>query len=401
MIIYPLLAEFVFRTGAIFGRTGSWWSAVGGSRNWTHEPPLEGKTIWMHCASLGEFEMGRPVLEQFLDRHEHWQAVVTFFSPSGYEPRKNYSCAKVYYLPFDRPSLVTKWLAYVQPDLALMVRYDLWPNHIAGLRRANIPLVVLGMSAPKTPWYLSRALPLIRKNFIAGVHTWGVVSEADAAIMSMAGVHSEVLGNPKYDYAAALVGVEASEKFKAWKQAQHKPVLLLGSAHLSDCEALNGLDLQGFSLWVVPHDLGESAKLLGALTQYESSQVFDSTRDEPKATDVLMVPEFGVLVSLYGLADGVVIGGGWDKATHNVLEATAQGKITACGPNWQKIAENKELIEQGFLHPIQTHGDWIQYLEQVGTEELAAQGKTAQAWMLEQRGAAEKIVKVLEEAVQL
>ena len=79
MIIYPLLAEFVFRTGAIFGRTGSWWSAVGGSRNWTHEPPLEGKTIWMHCASLGEFEMGRPVLEQFLDRHEHWKAVVTFF----------------------------------------------------------------------------------------------------------------------------------------------------------------------------------------------------------------------------------------------------------------------------------------------------------------------------------
>ena len=164
---------------------------------------------------------------------------------------------------------------------------------------------------------------------------------------------------------------------------------------------MNGLDLQGFSLWVVPHDLGESAKLLGALTQYESSQVFDSTRDEPKATDVLMMPEFGVLVSLYGLADGVVIGGGWDKATHNVLEATAQGKITACGPNWQKIAENKELIEQGFLHPIQTQGDWIQYLEQVGTEELAAQGKTAQAWMLEQRGAAEKIVKVLEEAVQL
>ena len=97
-------------------------------------------------------------------------------------------------MPFDRPSLVTKWLAYVQPDLALMVRYDLWPNHIAGLRRANIPLVVLGMSAPKTPWYLSRALPLIRKNFIAGVHTWGVVSEADAAIMSMAGVHSEVWG---------------------------------------------------------------------------------------------------------------------------------------------------------------------------------------------------------------
>ncbi len=401
MIIYPLLAELVFRTGAAFGPAGSWWEAVDGSEHWTQEPPIEGKTIWMHCASLGEFEMGRPVLEQFLDRHEHWQAVVTFFSPSGYEPRKHYARAKVHYLPFDRPSLVKKWLAYVQPDLALMVRYDLWPNHIAGLRRANVPVVVMGMSAPSTPWYLSRLLPLIRKNFIDGVHTWGVVNEADAACMSMAGVHSEVLGNPKYDYAAALVGVDTNEKFTAWKRAQVKPVLLVGSAHVSDCEALNGLDLREYSLWVVPHDIKESSKVREALMQYEASQVLDSTRDEPTATDVLMVPEFGVLVSLYGLADGIVIGGGWDKSTHNVLEATAQEKIAACGPNWQKIAENKELVEAGFLQPIQAHEDWAQYLDQVGTEAFVAKGKAAQAWMLEQGGAAEKIVKVLEEAVQL
>lgn len=401
MIIYPLLAELVFRTGATIGGSDSWWKAVGGSQYWTHEPPLAGKTIWMHCASLGEFEMGRPVLEQFLDRHEHWQAVVTFFSPSGYGPRKNYARAKVHYLPFDRPTLVKKWLAYVQPDLALMVRYDLWPNHIAGLRRANVPVVVMGMSAPKTPWYLSRVLPLIRKNFMAGVHTWGVVSEADAACMSMDGVHSKVLGNPKYDYVAALVGVDANEKFMAWKHVQQKPVLLVGSAHLSDCEALKALDLREYSLWVVPHDLGDTERLLGALTQYESSQVLDSTHDEPKSTDVLMVREFGVLVSLYGLADGVVIGGGWDKATHNVLEATAQGKIAACGPNWQKVAENKELVEQGFLQPIKSHGDWMQYLHQVRTEAFAEKGKAAQAWVLEQRGAAEKIVKVLEQAVQL
>ena len=135
--------------------------------------------------------------------------------------------------------------------------------------------------------------------------------------------------------------------------------------------------------------------------QYKAFQVLDSTRDEPKAAEVLMVPEFGVLVSLYGLADGILIGGGWDKSTHNVLEATAQGKIATCGPNWQKIAENKELVEEGFLQPIQAHKDWAQYLDQVGTEAFAEKGKVAQAWMLEQRGAAEKIVKALEKAVQL
>ncbi|MDB2626882.1 hypothetical protein N9Y13_00180 [Schleiferiaceae bacterium] len=401
MVLYPVFTELIFRTARIFAPSKSWLGTVTSENDWKHKKPHKGKVVWMHCASLGEFEMGKPILEGFLNRNPHWSGVVTFFSPSGYEPRKNYERATVHYLPVDTPSEVSKWLKYCNPTLAVFVRYDLWPNHIAGLKKFNVPTVVIGMSAPKTPWYLSPLFPLMRRTFVSAVQVWGVVDDRDAATMSSAGVHSLVLGNPKYDYAAALVGVEANEKFVAWKRAQQKPVLLVGSAHLSDCAALNGLDLRDYSLWVVPHDLKESSKLQGALIQYEASQVLDSTRNEPKATDVLMVPEFGVLVSLYGLADGVVIGGGWDKASHNVLEATAQGKIAACGPNWQKIAENKELVEQEFLCPIRSHGDWMQYLDQVGSESFAAKGKLAQAWMLEQRGAVEKIVKVLEEAVEL
>ena len=401
MVLYPVLTELVFRTARILAPAKSWLGTVAGDKAWKQKEPLQGKVVWMHCASLGEFEMGKPILEGFLDNNPNWSGVVTFFSPSGYEPRKNYSRATVHYLPLDAPSEVSKWLKYCNPALAVFVRYDLWPNHIAGLKNSNVPTVVIGMSAPNKPWYLSPLLPLIRSTFSAAVNSWGVVDDRDAATMSAAGVHSVVLGNPKYDYAAALVGVEANEKFVAWKRAQQKPVLLVGSAHLSDCAALNGIDLRNYSLWVVPHDLKESSKLQGVLIQYEASQVLDSTRNEPKATDVLMVPEFGVLVSLYGLADGVVIGGGWDKASHNVLEATAQGKIAACGPNWHKIAENKELVEQEFLCPIRSHGDWMQYLDQVGSEPFAAKGKLAQAWMLEQRGAGEKIVKVLEEAVEL
>jgi len=400
MILYPILASAVFSLGGHFGLLGRWGRAVRSDRGWMSLPPKQGKVVWMHCASLGEFEMGRPVLEGFLDDHQDWQAVVTFFSPSGYEPRRGYDRATVHYLPMDTPAQAKKWLHYCNPSLAVFVRYDLWPNHISGLRKKNIPAVVMAMSAPKIPWYLNRFLFLIRRQFTA-IHTWGVVGETDAAMMSLGGIHSEVLGNPKYDYAAALVNTPIPKKFKAWKQAQEKPILLIGSAHLSDCLALNAINLSGFSIWVVPHDLKESAVLQGALKQYKPAQCLTSLSDEPKITDLLMVPEFGVLAGLYALADGVIIGGGWDKATHNVLEATAQGKIAACGPNWQKIAENHELVQQGYLQPIDAHGDWMKYLDQVGSEELAAKGEQARAWMLEQRGSAEKIVKVLEEAVQL
>ncbi|HCP40267.1 MAG TPA: hypothetical protein DIT65_00590 [Cryomorphaceae bacterium] len=401
MIVYPILSNIVFGLWRSFAKEDSWVANVQRDNGWKQCTPLAGKVVWMHCASLGEFEMGRPVLEQFLDSEPSWKAVVTFFSPSGYEPRKNYQGAQVHYLPIDTPSEVKKWLSYCNPALALFVRYDLWPNHAAGLRRRGVPTVIMAMSASKVPWYLKRTIPLIRKTFQHAVMTWGMISDKDAAVMSIAGIHSEVLGNPKYDYAAGLVEVEANTKFKTWKQAQQKPILLVGSAHATDCIALNGVDLSSYSIWIVPHEINKSGALSKTLKRYNPGQVLESTVDEPTATDVLLVPEFGVLTGLYSLADGVLIGGGWEKATHNVLEATAQGKVAACGPNWKKIAENHELVSNGYLFPIESNADFIQYLARVGTEELANTGKQAQMWMLDQRGAAKKIVKVLEKAVQL
>ena len=113
-----------------------------------------------------------------------------------------------------------------------------------------------------------------------------------------------------------------------------------------------------------------------------------------------MVPEFGVLTGLYTLADGVIIGGGYGKATHNVLEATIQGKVAASGPNWQKIAEN-HLVQHGYLIPAENTAEYSQYLERIGTTEFISKGSEAQQWLLGQKGASEKILKVLEQAVQL
>ena len=197
MIVYPILSNIVFGLWRNVAKAGSWMAKVQSDDSWKQHTPISGKVVWMHCASLGEFEMGRPVLELFLQKHTDWQAVVTFFSPSGYEPRKSYSKAKVHYLPLDTPSEVNKWLDYANPLMAVFVRYDIWPNHLNALRKRGIPSVVMAMSATKTPWYLRRPLPLIRKVYKEGIHTWGVISEQDAANMSLAGIHSEVLRQSK------------------------------------------------------------------------------------------------------------------------------------------------------------------------------------------------------------
>ena len=397
MLIYPVISAIFFSLWRVIASKNSWIKKVESDRSWKSDAPIKGNVIWMHSASLGEFEMGRPVLEKFLDQHSDWNAVVTFFSPSGYEPRRNYSRAKVHYLPVDTNSEAEAWLAYCRPKVALFIRYDIWPNHLNALRKRDIPLLLVAMSASSTPWYLSKWLPLIRKNVLSSIHTWGVVNYEDVATLKRAGIRSTILGNPKFDFAAQLINVAAPERYLNWKTAQTKPILLVGSSHNEDIRFLSQLDYSAYSIWVVPHkpeDAQNQKTLLPELNALDE-------KDVAQVADLLIINEFGVLSSLYSLADAIIVGGGFGKATHNVLEATAQGKVVITGPNWHKVSENQSLIQKGYLKSSSSKHDWNDYLEDARKGFLIEKGKEAQKWLLEQQGASENILKKLEQAVQL
>ncbi|MEY2963224.1 MAG: hypothetical protein RL754_485 [Bacteroidota bacterium] len=401
MLLYPLISRLVFGLWKTLASKKSWISKVSADDQWKKQPPLEGRVIWMHCASLGEFEMGRPALELFLDRNPDWNALVTFFSPSGFEPRKNYSRAKVHYLPLDTPSEARRWQQYCNPSLAVFIRYDLWPNHLAALKKAKVPVAVIAFVAAKDPWYLKPHFPLIRRLFMRSISFWGTVREEDSARLSALGVYSEVLGNPKYDYAARTMGSEVPEHLLSWKVAQSKPILLIGSAHKGDVVWVSRVqEAQEYSIWIVPHELAE-APTLAASFEWTGKKAKYSTIDQPVDADVLVVNEFGVLSALYGIADAVVIGGGFGKATHNVLEATIKGKVAACGPNWALMPENTELVKRQYLMPGHTVEHLQSYLNSAQKGELSERGKKAQQWLLQGQGASEKIVVALEEAVEL
>jgi len=253
------------------------------------------------------------------------------------------------------------------------------------------------MSASSMPWYLSKWLPLIRKNVISAIHSWGVVNQEDAATLNRAGIQSAVLGNPKYDYAAQLINVPVPKRYLNWKMAQTKPILLVGSAHNQDIKFLSKLDCSAFSIWVVPHKPEDAQNQSGFFPKLQALKEMDV----PKETDLLLITEFGVLSSLYSLADAIIVGGGFGKATHNVLEATVQGKVVMTGPNWHKVSENQSLIQKGYLKSSRSKHDWNHYLEDARKGLLIEKGKEAQKWLLEQQGASENILKKLEQAVQL
>ncbi|MCO4791841.1 MAG: hypothetical protein KC437_07285, partial [Flavobacteriales bacterium] len=204
-------------------------------------------------------------------------------------------------------------------------------------------------------------------------------------------------GNPKYDYAASLVDTAIPEKFIRWSAAQQKPILVVGSAHETDAIVLAQSVHSAYSVWLVPHDLKEASKLSNAF----NGKISNSLTDEPQDTNVLLIPEFGVLRALYTLADAVIVGGGFGKATHNVLEATVQGKIVACGPHWQKIPENESLVAQGFLVPGTHHTDWTSYLERAYQGEFMYKETQARKWVLAHSGACDTMIETLEQAVEL
>lgn len=352
-MLYNALSSLAFSFANLFGGAQGWMAAVKkDAKRWKNLPPLKDQCIWMHCASLGEFEMGKPVLEALRAQHPQYRIVVTFFSPSGFEPRKDYPDTEVYYLPLDTASTAKKWVAYINPAMAFFVRYDLWPNHISALRKAQVPVAVIAMTANSTPWYLSRFLPLMRSRYTRGVRCWGMISEQDAMNMSLAGVHSEVLGHPKWDYAQSLIGQPLSSRWVGLKDAQDKPVFILGSAHEADVEFVLALpNIHNYSVWVVPHSVDQEslAHFEKALHRKFNRVKRSSLCLDPVAVDALLVDEFGVLRQLYAHANKVFVGGGFGKATHNVLEATAAGKRAACGPNWKGMPENAALIEAGLL----------------------------------------------------
>jgi len=215
--------------------------------------------------------------------------------------------------------------------------------------------------------------------------------------MSSAGVHSVVLGNPKYDYAASLVDTAIPEKFIRWSAAQQKPILVVGSAHETDAIVLAQSVHSAYSVWLVPHDLKEASKLSNAF----NGKISNSLTEEPQNTNVLLIPEFGVLRAMYTLADAVIVGGGFGKATHNVLEATVQGKVAACGPNWQSIPENKSLVAEGLLHPAENHTHWTAYLQKALRGDFVQKEEQARNWVLAHSGACDTMIETLEQSVEL
>ncbi|MCB0762065.1 MAG: 3-deoxy-D-manno-octulosonic acid transferase [Flavobacteriales bacterium] len=305
------------------------------------------KVVWMHCASLGEFEQGRPVVEEFKSRHPEYDIYITFFSPSGYEVRKDYQqAAWVGYLPYDRPGDVQAFLRALRPDVALMVKYEVWPVLFQALGQMGIPVIMFSAIFRPGHRYFKWYGGLFRKALQSVSHFY-VQNEKSVDLLAGIGLtNSTLAGDTRFDRVAHIAahskGVPMISEF-----VQDATVLIAGSTWLPDEKLLSTFDAQSdqsFKVIIAPHEIGEDhiaqiEHLWGGRTLRYSKASISHLAD----ARILIIDNIGFLSRLYQYAHFAIIGGGFGAGIHNTLEAAAFGLPVIIGPNYTRFQEAVDL----------------------------------------------------------
>lgn len=311
--------------------------------------------IWFHAASLGEFEQGRPIIEEIKRKHPEYKVLLTFFSPSGYEVRKDYPLADIVcYLPFDKKRNVKKFLRLVQPQMAVFIKYEFWYNYVNQLHKRNIPIyMVSAIFRPSQvffKWYGGRMRKMLR------FYTCICVQDNESAnLLKNIGVTNTVVcGDTRFDRVIDIQEqakkLDLVESFARKAEEEKEKILVAGSSWPKDEDVIvpyfnMTTDLK---LIIAPHEIDEAhLRYIESNLQRPHIRYSKASWDDMSKYDCLIIDSFGLLSSIYRYGQVAYIGGGFGVGIHNVLEAAVYSIPVIFGPNFKKFREAQQLIEQG------------------------------------------------------
>lgn len=360
--------------------------------------------LWLHCASLGEFEQGRPLAEAFLAAHPDYQLVLSFFSPSGYEPRKNYALASaVFYLPLDSRSNAKLWLDSINPTIAIFIKYEFWYYYLNALQQRRIPTylasAIFRSQQPFFRWYGG----FFRQMLGCFSHIF-VQNRASLDLLQSIGIqHASIAGDTRFDRVWA-VRTQAKSFPLLESFAQGHRLIVAGSTWPPDEQLLidyynNKIHNTDWKLVIVPHEI-DPAHLQQLETRLAGLPYARWTQADAQAIPsarILIIDTIGMLSSLYRYASVAYIGGGFGKGIHNTLEAAVYGVPVLFGPRYHKFAEAVELQQRRIGFVINNNGDLEAVLKALqNAAELERIRLAATAYFEEQVGASQRIVQAVE-----
>ena len=346
------------KLAANFNNKAKLW--VDGRKDWEEKIASKinnsDKVLWVHCSSLGEFEQGRPVIEALREQYPLHKIAVSFFSPSGYEIRKNYDGADViFYLPLDTKSNAEKLIKVLHPDILILVKYEYWFNLISVLHQHKIPTIVVSAIFRDSQnffkkhgqnWF-AKKLNLINHFFVQNQHSKQLL---DAIHIPQ----NTIAGDTRFDRVKQIIHQDNQLDFMDNFKGDSK-LIVVGSSWPKDEELfinlINEKLTDDWKILFAPHNLHENEinSFLSKIKQpsIKYSDLEKTPKEEISTAKVFILNTIGILSKVYSYADITYIGGGFGAGIHNTLEAVTFGNPVVFGPKYKKFQEAVDLIAIG------------------------------------------------------
>ena len=360
------------------------------------------KLIWFHCSSLGEFEQGRPVLEKLKIQNPNSKFLLTFFSPSGFEIRKDYKGADwVFYLPSDSRKNAKQFFNIVNPSLVVFVKYDFWYYYLTECKKRNIPLLMVSGIFRKDQPFFNWYGTLHRKMLNCFTHFFVQDKESFDLLKSIKINNATAAGDTRFDRVS-----EIAENFKPIGEIEKfcgsSQILVAGSTWPDDEKLIKDAtaNLPNLKIIIAPHEIHKEH--IDQLKSIFPDAVLYSTliaqSSQPITSNCLIIDNIGMLSKLYHYATITYVGGGFNKGIHNTLEAAVYGKPVLFGPNYKKFKEAIGLIETGGGFCINSSTELSAILQKFinNKNELELRSKNSFDFVNQNRGATEKILHYIE-----
>jgi 3-deoxy-D-manno-octulosonic-acid transferase len=360
------------------------------------------KTIWFHSASLGEYEQGLPVIEKIKEKYPSHKIIVTFFSPSGYEVRKNNTTADVtIYLPLDTKSNAKRFLKLVHPEFAFFIKYEFWLNYLKELEKSKTPTYLISGIFRDSQMFFKWYGGFYRKALNAFTYFFVQNESSKQKIESIGFKNVIVSGDTRFDRVNAILErdnrLDFIENFK-----NNKPTIVIGSSWPKDeallIEYINQAP-ENVKFIIAPHNI-KPDQILDLLSKITKPTILFSEKENKDLStyNVFIIDTIGILTKIYSYGTIAYVGGGFgNPGIHNILEPATFGIPIVIGPNYSNFVEAIDLVEIGGCLSISTNTELKTVFDQLLNDKsfFEEKSKICKSFIQDHKGATETIMKLI------
>ena len=355
--------------------------------------------IWIHAASLGEYEQGLPILERLKLEYPTHKLLLTFFSPSGYEIKKNTQAADIVaYLPIDTKKKVAQFLDFAKPELAIFIKYEIWPNYLAELRKRKIPTLLISALFRKSQLFFKSYGHFMRKSLRNFSHFYVQDMQSKKLLLSIGLTNTTITGDTRFDRVSQILERDNHLKFMQDFSENHS-CFVAGSTWPEDETLLIDFintTTNTTKFVIAPHNIKLNAilKLKASITK---STMLYSEMDAAtiKSAQVLIIDTIGLLTKVYSYANIAYVGGGFATGLHNTLEPAVFGIPVIIGPNYNGFLEAEKLVSLGGVLSVTHKVEFSTIADNLlkNKEERTKLGKINSTYIESNKGASDLIFK--------